>query len=91
MTSMPWCATSAPKASTSATSPPHAAGPTGAGSDPGSSAQSPGDHTGTDVITTISTTSAAATGDTEERDTRPERMRTATTEPNNTTSAMPRC
>ena len=48
-------------------------------------------HTGTDAITTISTTSAAATGDTEERDIRPERTCTATTEPNNTTFAMPRC
>lgn len=91
MTSIQWCATSALRASTSATSPLLAAGLTGAGSDPGSSAQSLGDHTGTDAITTISTTSAAATGDTEETDTRPERMRTATTEPNNTTSPMPRC
>ncbi|KAG7214682.1 hypothetical protein INR49_010574 [Caranx melampygus] len=52
--------------------------------------QHPGDHTDTDATITISTTSAAATGDTEERDTRPERTHTATTEPNNTTSAMPR-
>lgn len=40
MISIQWCATSALKASTSATSPPHAAGPMGAGSDQGSSAQS---------------------------------------------------
>lgn len=51
----------------------------------------PDGHTGTDVTTTISATNAAATGDTAERDTRPERTRTAPTEPNNTTSAMPRC
>lgn len=85
MTSMQWYATSALRASSSVTSPLLAAGPTGAGRDPGSSAQSPGGPTGTDATTTISTTNATATGDTEERDTRPERTHTATTEPNNTT------
>lgn len=40
MTSMQWYATSALRASSSVTSPPLAAGPTGAGRDPGSSAQS---------------------------------------------------
>lgn len=40
MTSMRWCATSAPKASTNATSPPHAAVLMGAGSAPRLSAQS---------------------------------------------------
>lgn len=39
MTSMQWYVTSALKASTSGTSPPHAAGLTGAGRDPESSAQ----------------------------------------------------
>lgn len=40
MTSTPWSATSAPKASSSATSLPSVAGPTVAGRDPGSSVQS---------------------------------------------------
>lgn len=90
MTSIRWYATSAPKASTSATSPLRAAGPMGAGSDPRSSAQSLGAHTGTDATTTVCTMSAAETEDTEGRGTKPERIHTTTTEPNNT-SAMPRC
>lgn len=110
-TSTPWSATSAPKASSSATSPPSVAGPTAAGRGRGSSAESvsaglnvsqvlrpvlfrlfkrshlfpkPADHTGTDATATASTVNAAATGDTGETDTRPERTLTATTEPNNT-------
>lgn len=44
----------------------------------------PADRTGTGATATISTVSAAATGGTEGKDTRPERTHTATTEPNNT-------
>jgi len=50
-----------------------------------------GVRTGTDAITTTSTMNAAGIGDMEERGTKPERTCTATTEPNNTTSALPRC